>query len=134
MVLASALYSSGGGGIPTGDKFRLGTQVTLSGATTVINLTSTSGTLWGFIIRHSQPAGGNGAGTVSLDSVTVDGAATRTFNTVIQAVRWAADTVATWPMSEMVSIPIKFASSLQAVMSASNPPGSVFIVPVYSVD
>lgn len=133
MVLASALYSSGGGGIPTGDKFRLGSEITLSGTTVVINLTSTAATLWGFIVRHTAPAAGNGYGTVSLVSVTIDGAAKRTFNIPIQAIRWAADTLATYPMSEMISIPIKCASSLQVEMSASNPPNTVLVTPIYSI-
>lgn len=131
MVLASALYSSGGGGIPTGDKLRLVQTGSFSGSATVLNLTATSGTLWGFIIRWTPPAAGNGVINATLNSVTVDGAATRTFNAVIQSSRYAADTLATWPLSEMVYMPIKFASSLQVSMSLDT---NGFVVAVYSVD
>jgi|GEM_PF-6966029 len=132
MVLASALYSSGGGGITTGDKLRLVQAGPFSGSATVLDLTATSGTLWGFIIRWTPPGVGNGTAEATLSSVTVDGAATRTFNIVIQQTRWAAGTAANSAFSGMVSIPIKFASSLQVSMSLNTATGTV--VAVYSVD
>lgn len=132
MVLASALYSSGGGGIPTGDKLRLVEAGPFSGSATVLNLTATSGTLWGFIIRWTPPGAGSGTAEATLSSVTVDGAATRNYNIVIQQTRWAAGTAANSAFSGMVSIPIKFTSSLQVTMSLNTATGTV--VAVYSVD